>query len=169
MQTMQPFMVVADFETYTDKLNQIKPYSHAMFTHCIFNESNNKLTHYTGENCLDEFFNDLTYHVIRINKIKAKPNPYSNPDAYKCNAENTICLICNNKTLTDDPHAYPYYCKKAGSLYGFRRDECHERKLQISVLFQNSAKFDFRLIIAYLTEKCFNSNISCIAHSMETF
>ena len=112
MQTMQTFMVIADFETYTDKLNQIKPYSYAMFTHCIFNESNNKLTHYTGENFLDEFFNDLTYRVIRINKIKSKPNPYSNPDVYKCNAGNTICLICNNKTLTDNPHAYPYYCKK---------------------------------------------------------
>ena len=49
MQTMQPFMIIADFETYTDQLNQIKPYSYVMFTHCIFNESNNKLTHYTGE------------------------------------------------------------------------------------------------------------------------
>ena len=41
--------------------------------------------------------------------------------------------------------------------------------MQINVLFHNGAKFDFRLIIAYLAEKCFNSNISCIAHSMETF
>ena len=120
MQTIQPFMIIADFETYTDKLNQIKPHSNAMFTHCIFNESNNKLTHYTVENCLDEFFNDIPSHVNRINKIKAKANPYSNPDAYKCNAENTICLICNDKTLTDNPHAYPYYCKKTGYLYGFR-------------------------------------------------
>ena len=110
MQTMQPFMIIADFETYTGKLNQIKPCSYAMFTHCIFNESNNKLTHYTGENCLNEFFHGLPSHVNRINKIKAKPNLYSNPDAYKCNAENTICLICINKT--DNPHAYPYYCKK---------------------------------------------------------
>ena len=139
-----------------------------MFTHCIFNESNNKLTHYTGKNCLDELFNDIPSHVNRINKIKAKPNPYSNPDAYKCNAENTICLICNDNTLTDNPHAYPYYCKKTGYLYGFRHDECHERKLKISVLFHDGTKFDFRLIIAYLAEKWFNSNVSQIAHSMET-
>ena len=26
MQAMQPFMIIADFETYTNKLNQIKPY-----------------------------------------------------------------------------------------------------------------------------------------------
>ena len=55
---------------HIDKLNQIKPHSNAMFTHCIFNENNNKLTHYTGENCLDEFFNDIPSHVNRINKIK---------------------------------------------------------------------------------------------------
>ena len=44
MQKMQPFMIIADYETYTNKLNQIKPYSFVMFTHCIFNESNNKFT-----------------------------------------------------------------------------------------------------------------------------
>ena len=168
MQAMQPFMTIADFETYTNKLNQIKPYSFAMFTHCIFNENNNKLTNYTGEDCLDEFFNDLTYHVNRISKIKAKPNPYSNPDVYKSNVENTICLICNNPILTNNPQTYRYYCKKSGYLYGFRH-ECHERKLQINVLFHNGARFDFRLIIEYLASKCTHSNISCIAHSMETF
>ena len=103
MQTMQPFMIIADFEIYTDQLNQIKPYSFPMFSHCIFNESNNKLTHHTGEDCLDEFFNDLTYHVNQINEIKAKPNPCSNPNFYKSNVENTICLICNNQILTNNP------------------------------------------------------------------
>ena len=78
MQAMQPFMIIADFETYTNKLHQIKSYSFAMFTHCIFHENNNKLTNYTGKDCLDGFFNNLTYHVDRISKIKAKPNPHSN-------------------------------------------------------------------------------------------
>ena len=38
VQVMDPFMIIADFETYTNKLNHIKLYSFAMFTHCIFNE-----------------------------------------------------------------------------------------------------------------------------------
>ena len=97
MQSMQPFMIIAYFGTGTNKLNQIKPYSFAMLTHCIFNESNNKLTHYTGKDCLDECFHDLTHHVNRINKIKAKPNPYSNLNVYKNNVENTIYLICDNQ------------------------------------------------------------------------
>ena len=69
MQAMQPFMIIDDFETYTNKLNQIKPYSFGMFTHCIFDENNNELTHFTGKNCLDKFFIHLEYHVNRINQI----------------------------------------------------------------------------------------------------
>ena len=49
MQTMQPFMIITDFETYIKKLNQIKPYSFRMFTHCIFDENSNKLTYFTGK------------------------------------------------------------------------------------------------------------------------
>ena len=75
MQAKQPFMIIADFEAYTNKLNQIKPYSFAMFTHSIFNENKNKLTHYNGKDSLDEFSNDLTDHVNRTNKIKVKSNP----------------------------------------------------------------------------------------------
>ena len=59
--------------------------------------------------------------------------------------------------------------KKTGYLYGFRHGECHEQKLQINVLFHKGAKFDFRLIIEYLSSKCTHPNICCIAHSMETF
>ena len=61
-----------------------------MFTHCIFNVNNIKLTNYTGNDCLDESFNDLTYHVNRINKLKAKPNPYSNPNVHKRDAEKQL-------------------------------------------------------------------------------
>ena len=61
MQTMQPFMIIADFETYTIKLNQIKPYLFGMFAHCVFDENNNELTHFTGTNCLDKFFVHLKW------------------------------------------------------------------------------------------------------------
>ena len=112
MQIIQPFLIIDDFETYTNKLNQIKPYSFAMFTLCIFNEDNNELTCYTGKNCLDNFFTHLKYHVNKVIKIKTRPNPYSNPTANKNNDNKTICLMCNKETLTDEPHACRYYCKK---------------------------------------------------------
>ena len=169
MQTIQPFMIIAGFETYTNKLNVIKPYSFPMFTHCIFDENNNELSCFTGKNCLDKFFVHIKYQVNRINKIKTTPNPDSNPSAYKNNASKIICLVYNNDILTDKPHAYRYYCKKTRYLYGFKRSECKGRKNQLTVLFHNGAKFDFRLIISYLAEKCPNSNISCISNNMETF
>ena len=167
MQIMQPFMIIADFETYTDKLHQIKPYLFALFIHCIFNESNNKLTHYTGEDCLDEFFNDLAYHVNRINIIKAKPNPYSNPNVYKSNNENAICIICSNQILTNNPHTYYYYFEKKQDIY-VDLD-------MVNVMNENYKSMSYFMMVqnlildSYLAEKCTHSNISCIAHSMETF
>ena len=169
MQTMQPFMIIADFETYTNKLNQIKPYLFVMFTHFVFDENNNELTHFTSKNCLDKFFVHLKHHVNWINKIKARPNPYSNPDENKYNANKTICLICNKEILTDKPHGYRHYSKKTWYFYGFKHSGCQGRKNQLTVLCHNGVKFDFRLIITYLAEKCFDSYISCTSNSIETF
>ena len=59
--------------------------------------------------------------------------------------------------------------KKTGYFYGFKHGGCKKRKNQLTVLCHNGAKFDFRLIITYLAEKCFDSNTSCISNSMETF
>ena len=73
-------MIIADFETYTNKLDQIKPYLFAMFTHCIFNEDNNELTFYTGKNCLDYFFTHLKYQVNKIDKKKNKTKPLFSPN-----------------------------------------------------------------------------------------
>ena len=116
------------------------------------------------------FVDHLFQHVNHIDKTKAKPNPYSNLNVYKSNSENTICLICNNLILANNPDAYRYYCKKTVYLYGFKHKECHERKLEITILFHNGAKLDFRLVIEYLANKYSHSNINCIAHSaMETF
>ena len=49
MQKMKPFMIIANFETHANKLNQIKPYSFAMVAHYTFNENNNKVTYFTGK------------------------------------------------------------------------------------------------------------------------
>ena len=44
-----------------------------------------------------------------------------------------------------------------------------KKQQEITILFHNGAKFDFRLIIEYLASKCSKSYISRIAHNMETF
>ena len=121
MQIKQPFMIIADFETYEKQSKELKPYSLAMFTHCIFDKQKNKLTQYTGDNALDNFFDHLITHVNYIDKSKAKANPYSNSDVYKSNIEYPTCLICS-KTIDTKYNAdgYRYYCKKTGYLLGLR-------------------------------------------------
>ena len=59
--------------------------------------------------------------------------------------------------------------KKTSYFYGFNHSWCKGRKNQLTVLCHNGVKSDFRLIITYLAEKCFDSDISCFSNSMETF
>ena len=59
--------------------------------------------------------------------------------------------------------------KKRGCFYGFKHGECKRGKNHITLLFHNGPKFNSRLIITDLAKKCFDSNISWISNSMETF
>ena len=58
--------------------------------------------------------------------------------------------------------------KKQATYTDFNMVVVITRKQEITVLFHNDAKFNFRLIIEYLASKCLESDISCIANSMET-
>ena len=127
MKLMQPFMIISDFETYTDSSGIILPYSFAMFTQCLFDINKNKVATYTGENILDKCFENLKLHVKHIDEIKSKPNPHSNPDVYDSNPEFATCLICN-KIINDQYHEHGcrYYCKKTGYLLGFKHKQCKD-------------------------------------------
>ena len=80
MKLMQPFKIFSDFETYTDSPGNILQYAFAMFTHCLFDINKNKVTRYTGDNILDNFFENLKLHIKHIDELKSKPNLHSNPD-----------------------------------------------------------------------------------------
>ena len=71
MKLMQPFMIISDFETYTDSSGIILPYSFAMFTQCMFDINKNKVATYTGENILDKCFENVKLHVKHIDEIKS--------------------------------------------------------------------------------------------------
>ena len=164
MKLLQPFMIIADFETYTDLLGYIKPYSFPMFTHCIFDNEKTLAT---------RFYDNLIRHVEYVDKSRAEPKPHCNVELYDSNPEFATCLICN-KIINDrhNAHEYRYYCRKTGYLLRFKHQQCRDltrRTKDITVLFHNGSKFDLRLILKYLAEKCNSSNISCIAQSKETF
>ena len=85
MELLQPFMIISDFETYTNQSGIIKPYSFAMFTHCMFDDEKTIATRYTGGNIFDKFFDSLILHVEYIDESKSKPNAHSNPKIYNSN------------------------------------------------------------------------------------
>ena len=63
MQVLEPLIIIADFETYTNELHEIHPYSFGMLTHSIHDELKkpNNFTNCTGKNCLDNCFTHSKY------------------------------------------------------------------------------------------------------------
>ena len=61
--------------------------------------------------------------------------------------------------------------KKTGYLLECKHKQCKDsiRINEITLLFHNGSKFDLRLVIKRLAEKCKTNQISCIAQSKETF
>ena len=97
MRIPQPFMIIPDFEIYRDESNKLKPYSFAIFTHCMLDKNKNKLTQYTGKNTLDNFSDQVKEHVNYNTNQKSKSNAHSNPTVYNSNPEFATFLICNKE------------------------------------------------------------------------
>ena len=112
MLTMMSYMLIGDFETHTDESEEIKPYSFALLTQCMFNKTKNELPYYTGNNCLEEFFDTSEKHVKEIDETSTNADPHSNPDVNKCIKPNPTCLICNKIIRTSNPKAFGIMIKK---------------------------------------------------------
>ena len=168
MLTMMPHMLIGDFETHTDESGEIKSYSFALLTQCMFNKTKNKLSYYTGNNCLEEFFDTSEEQVKEIDETSTQTDRHSNRDVYKCIKPNPTYLICNKIIRTSNPKAFRYYDKKTGYLLGFKHNRCIYKNNELAILFHNGGKFDFRLIITYLSERYKDSNINPITKSLET-
>ena len=82
-----PFIIYADLEcllekisTYcnnpdlssTTKINHHVPYGYSIYTNWSFDKSQNKLSHYRGEDCMRRFCKDLRDHATKIIDYKKK-------------------------------------------------------------------------------------------------
>ena len=56
----------------TTKINQHIPSGYSIYTNCSFDKSNNKLSHYRGEDCMKRFCKDLKDHATKIIDFKKK-------------------------------------------------------------------------------------------------
>ena len=56
----------------TTKINQHIPSGYSIYTSCLFDKYNNKLSYYRGEDCIRRFCKDLKDHAIKIIDFKKK-------------------------------------------------------------------------------------------------
>ena len=56
----------------TTKINQQIPSGYSIYTNCSFDKSNNKLSYYSGEDCMKRFYKDLKDHATKIIDSKKK-------------------------------------------------------------------------------------------------
>ena len=107
-----PFIIYADLECLlkkTDtcqnnpdllsatKINQHIPSGYSIYTKCSFDNSNNKLSYYRGEDCMKRFCKDLKDHATKIIDFKKKiMTPLTKEEEDNYNKEN-ICYICKKR------------------------------------------------------------------------
>ena len=59
-------------ESFTTKINKHVPSSYSIFTHCLFDESKNKLNYYSKDDCMNKFCKDLREPVTKIINYEKK-------------------------------------------------------------------------------------------------
>ena len=109
-----PFIIYADLEcllkkidtcennpdlSSTTKINQHIPSGYSIYTNCSFDKSNNKLSYYRGEDCMERFCKDLKDHATKIIDFKKKiMTPLTKEEEDNYNKEN-ICYICKKNLI----------------------------------------------------------------------
>ena len=177
-----PFIIYADLEcllkkidtcqnnpdlSSTTKINQHIPSGYSIYTNCLFDKSNNKLSYYRGEDCMKRFCKDLKDHATKIIDFKKKTMiPLTKEDNY--NKEN-ICYICK-KDFNNDMKVRDH-CHFTGKYRGAAHNMCNLRykiPKNIPVIFHNGSTYDYHFIIKELARE-FDGNFECLGENTEKY
>ena len=178
-----PFIIYADLEcllkkidtsqnnpdlSSTTKINQHIPSEYSVYTSCLFDKSNNKLSYYRGEDCMRRFCKYLTDHAIKIIDCKKKDMiPLSKEEEDNYNKEN-ICYICKKESNNDKVRDH---CHFTGKYRGAAHNTCNLRyKIpnNIPVIFHNGSTYDYHFIIKELASE-FEENFECLGENTEKY
>ena len=178
-----PFMIYADLEcllkkiytcqnnpdlSSTTKINQHIPSGYSIYTSCLFDKSNNKLSYYRGEDCMRRFCKDLKDHAIKIIDCKKKDMiPLTKEEEDNYNKEN-ICHICKKEFNNDKVRDH---CHFTGKYRGAAHNTCNLRykiPKNIPVIFHNGSSYNYHFIIKELT--CgFEGNFECLGENTKKY
>ena len=81
----------------TTKINKHMASGYSIFTNCSFDESKNKISYYTGNNCMKKFCKDLREHSTKIiNYEKKKMISLTTEEKINYNKQK-VCYICKKE------------------------------------------------------------------------
>ena len=107
-----PFVIYADVESLLEKMstcinnpnesstteiNKRTPSGYAIFTHCSFDKSKNKLNYYRKDDRMNKFCKDLREHISKIiNYEKKKMIPLTTKEKYITINKKNVTYVKNN-------------------------------------------------------------------------
>ena len=162
-----PFIIYADLECLLEKMdtcynnleesstteiNKHTPSGYSLFTHCLFDKTENKQDYYRGTDCMKKFCRDLRTHVTKIiNYEKKKMIPLTIKEKIH-HSEQKICYICKKEFDKNDKKHYKVrdHCHYIGKYRSAAHYICNLRyKIpdEIPIVFHNGSTYDYDFII----------------------
>ena len=154
-----PFVIYADLDS--------------IFTHCSFDESQNKLNYYRGKDCMKTFSKDLREHASKIiNYEKKKMIPLTTEEKIYHNKQK-ICYICKKEFNNNDKKNYKVrdHCHYTGKYRGAAHNICNLRykvPKEIPIVFHNGSIYDYHFIIKELVKE-FEGNFECLGKNTKKY
>ena len=163
-------------KSYTEKKAIHEPSGWAMFTSCSFDEKENKLNYYRGNDCIEKLCKKLKKRAMKINYEKREMIPLTKEEnkSYK---DQEACHICKEKFCVDkDDENYKNrkkvkdHCHYTGKFRGAAHSKCnlnYKVPKDIPIIIHN-ASYDTHFIINQLAEE-FKGELNCIGENMEKY
>ena len=158
-------------ESSTTEINTHTPSGYSIFTHCLFDESKNKLNYYRKDDCMNKFCKDLREHFTKIiNYEKKKMIPLTTKEKIYHNKQK-ICYVCKKEFNNNDKKNYKVrdHWHYTGKYRGAAHNICNLRykvPKEIPIVFHNGSTYDYHFIIKELVKE-FNGNFECLGENTE--
>ena len=158
-------------ESSTSKINNYTASGYLLFTHCSFDTTKNKHDHYRVKDCMKSFSKYLIVHATKIiNHEEKEIIPLTNEEN-KSYRKQKICHMCRKKFCTNDEkyHKVKDHCHYTGKYRSATNNVCNLRYTtpkEIPIVFHNSSKCDYHLIIKELAEE-FEGQFECLGENTD--
>ena len=183
-----PFVVYADVECLLEKMStcqnnpnkssttEINKHTlsgYSIFTHCSFDQTNNKLDYYRGKDYLKKFCKNSREHATKIISYeKKKMIPLTIKEKIHYN-EQEICYICKKEFNKNDEKNYKVrdHCHYTGKYRGAAHNISNLRykiPKEIPIVFHNGSTYDYDFIIKELVNES-DGNFECLGENTEKY